>query len=98
MKIVHTYIKTKNGTGFNEYTAYSMLLSVLLAKKHYERVELYCNQEIHDIVREIIGILFGVVIQRVLVNILDIQKTQQIFSPHTYKERSRYKTTYPKNF
>ena len=53
MKIVHTYIKTKNGTGFNEYTAYSMLLSVLLAKKHYERVELYCNQEIHDIVREI---------------------------------------------
>lgn len=53
MKIVHTYVKTKNGGGLNEYTAYCMLLSVLLAKKHYARVELYCDRETHDIVKEL---------------------------------------------
>jgi len=53
MKIVHTFINTKNGSDFNEYTAYCMLLSVLLAKKHYDKVELYCNDEISQIVKEI---------------------------------------------
>jgi hypothetical protein len=53
MKIIHTFVKTKNGTPLNEYNLYCMLLSVLLAKKHYVRVELYCDRETYNVVKEI---------------------------------------------
>lgn len=43
MKIVHTYIPTDNGGNLNRYSAYCMVLSELLAKKHHKHVFLYTN-------------------------------------------------------
>lgn len=65
MKIVHTYIPTKNGGTLNRYTAYCMLLSTLLAKKHHEHVFLYTNKEIEKIVKKI-GIPYNVIDTEVL--------------------------------
>lgn len=53
MKVVHTYLKTEFGGSFRETILQSMLLSTLLAKKHYDKVELYTDKKTAKIVREI---------------------------------------------
>lgn len=53
MKIVHTYLKTEKGGLFRETILHSMLLSTLLAKKFYGRVELYTDRKTEKIVQEI---------------------------------------------
>lgn len=53
MKIIHTYLPTENGTSIDKLYIYTITLSVLLAKKHYDHVVLYTNEEFADIVRGI---------------------------------------------
>ena len=65
MKIVHTYIPTENGGNLNRYSAYCMVLSALLAKKHHKHVFLYTNKEIEKIVKKI-GIPYNVIDTEVL--------------------------------
>ena len=51
MKIIHSFLPLKGFIGKKD--VYLMTLSMLLAKKHYEKVVLYTNVEIAKIIREI---------------------------------------------
>lgn len=53
MKIIHTYLPTKNGAGINKLYMYCVTLSVLLAKRYHEKVVLYTNDEFGEIVNKI---------------------------------------------
>ena len=53
MKIIHTYLPTKNGAGINKLYMYSVALSVLLAKRYHEKVVIYTNDEFGDIIKKI---------------------------------------------
>lgn len=52
MKIIHTYVPVGD-TKFNKYIAYSMSLSALLAKRHYDNVVLYTDKKTGEIVKQL---------------------------------------------
>lgn len=81
MKIVHTYLKTERGGKLRETILQSMLLSTLLAKKFYNRVDLYTDRETEKIVREI-----GIPYTNIYSDQLDKIKVKSYTLPkvHTY--------------
>jgi hypothetical protein len=52
MKIIHTYVPVFKD-GIDKYTVYQMTLSLLLAKRHYNNVVLYTNDEIGKLIKKI---------------------------------------------
>lgn len=53
MKIIHTYVPTRNGLEINKSLLQNMIYSVLCAKNHYDTIELYTTKEIADIIIKI---------------------------------------------
>lgn len=86
MRIIQTYLPTENGTGIDKNYLYTIVLSVLLAKKHYESVVLYTDEDFAGVIREL-GLPYDE-INTELLNGLEF-KTFSIPKMLVYKDQNR---------